>query len=194
LFLSKVLTTAVSDLRVAGYRFNQVKVTLEPSINAIEELRPLMRDSIDTVAPYYSAPGCAEFPFNSSGVRIRAQCRHLATVVTITGAIDVVNVDPVTERCKRFILPDKALVLDLAGVDSLAAQAIRLLYRIDDDCRAAGLEWALITSPAVTRLLRVADDPARFPIVESVHEALHYFADAASARRRQLLPLLHKTA
>jgi hypothetical protein len=27
-----------------------------------------------------------------------------------------------------------------------------------------------------------------------VHEALHYFADATSARRRLLLPLLTKTA
>jgi hypothetical protein len=30
--------------------------------------------------------------------------------------------------------------------------------------------------------------------VGSVHEALHYFADATSARRRLLLPLLIKTA
>lgn len=151
-----------------------------------------MRDSIDTVA--YSAPGCAKFPFDCGGARIGAQCRHLATVVTVSGAIDTTNVDPVTECCKRFILPDKALVLDLAAVDCLATQAIRFLYRIDDDCRAAGLEWALITSQAVTRVLLVTDDPARFPIVGSVHEALRYFADAASARRRQLLPLLTKTA
>jgi anti-anti-sigma regulatory factor len=152
-----------------------------------------MRDSIDTVA-FYSAPGCAKFPLDCGGARIGAQCRHLATVVTVSGAIDTMNVDPVTECCKRFILPDKALVLDLAGVHCLAAQAISFPYRIDDDCRAAGLEWALITSQAVTRVLRVTDDPANFPIVESVHEALRYFADAASARRRQLLPLLTKTA
>jgi anti-anti-sigma factor len=152
-----------------------------------------MRDSIDTVASY-SAPGCAKFPFDCDGAQIGAQCRHLATVVTVSGAIDTMNVDPVTECCKRFILPDKALVLDLAGVDCLAAQAIRFLYRIDDDCRAAGLEWALITSQAVTRVLWMTDDPAGFPIVGSAHEALRYFADAASVRRRQLLSLLTKTA
>jgi anti-anti-sigma factor len=115
-------------------------------------------------------------------------------VVTISGAIDAMNVDQVTECCERFIMPDKPLVLDLSGVDCLAAQGIQFLYRVDQDCGAAGLEWALIASQPVTRVLRITDDQARVPIVRSVHEALHYFADAASARRRLLLPLLTKTA
>jgi anti-anti-sigma factor len=152
-----------------------------------------MRDSIDTVASY-STPRCPNPPFDCSGARVRAQCRHLANVVTISGAIDATNVDRVTECCERFILPDKPLVLDLSGVDCLAAQGIRFLYRIDDGCAAAGLEWALIASQPVTRVLRITDDDARFPIVGSVHEALRYFADAAAARRRLLLPLLTKTA
>jgi anti-anti-sigma factor len=152
-----------------------------------------MRDSIDTVASY-SAPRLANLPFDCNGARVRAQCRHLASVVTISGAIDAMNIDRVTECCERFILPDKPLVLDLSGVDCLAAQGIRFLYRVDNDCATAGLEWVLIASQPVIRVLRITDDEARFPIVSSVHEALHYFADAASARRRLLLPLLTKTA
>jgi anti-anti-sigma regulatory factor len=115
-------------------------------------------------------------------------------VVTISGTIDAMNVDQVTQCCERFIMPDKPLVLDLSGVDRLAAQVIRFLYRVDDDCGAAGLEWALIANQPVMRVLRIANDEARFPIVGSVHEALHYFAEATSARRRLLLPLLTKTA
>jgi anti-anti-sigma factor len=160
-----------------------------------------MRDSIDTVASYptpyprpYSTPGYANRPFDCSGALVRAQCRHLATVVTISGAIDVMNVDQVAECCKRFILPDKPLILDLSDVNCLAAQGIRFLYRIDDGCAAARLEWALVASPAVTRILRITDDEDRFPVVDSAHEALHYFADATSARRRLLLPFLTKTA
>lgn len=152
-----------------------------------------MRDSIDTIASY-STPRFANVPFDCHGARVRAQCRHLASVVTISGAIDAMNVDRIAECCERFILPDKPLVLDLSGVGCLAAQGIRFLYRVDDECAAAGQEWVLIASQPVTRVLRIADDQARFPIVGSVHEALHYFADAASARRRLLLPLLIKTA
>lgn len=152
-----------------------------------------MRDSIDTVASYATSR-FANLPFDCDGARVRAQCRHLASVVTISGAIDAMNVDRVTECCERFILPDKSLVLDLSGVDCLSAQGIRFLHRVDEDCAAAGLEWVLIASQPVARVLRITDDQARFPIVGSVHEALHYFADAASARRRLLLPLLTKTA
>ncbi|MGH3541498.1 MAG: STAS domain-containing protein [Mycobacterium sp.] len=152
-----------------------------------------MTDSIDTVASYFT-PRYGNYPFDCSGARIRAQCRHLATVVTVSGAIDATNVDRISEHCKRFILPEKPIILDLSGVDCLAAQGIRFLYRIDDNCRAAGLQWALVTSQAVVRMLRITDDEANFPAVGSVHEALHYFADVTSARRRLLLPLLSKTA
>jgi len=132
--------------------------------------------------------------FDCSGALVRAQCRHLATVVTVNGAIDAMNVDQVSEYCGRFVLPDKPIVLDLSGVECLAAQGIRFLYRIDDACRAAGVEWALIASPAVTRVLSITRDECAFPVAESVREALHCFADLISARRRLLLPLLTKTA
>lgn len=152
-----------------------------------------MTDSIDTAASYCT-PRYGNYPFDCGGALVRAQCRHLATVVTISGAIDAMNVDRVTECCKRFILPDKPIVLDLSGVDCFVAQGIRFLYHIDDKCRDAGLEWALITSQAVTRVLRITNDEGNFPTVGSVHEALHYFADVTSARRKLLLPLLTKTA
>lgn len=128
------------------------------------------------------------------GARMRAQCRHLATVVTVSGVIDGTNVDAVRDYSRRFILPDKPFILDLCGVDLLATQDSQFLYRIDEGCRTAGVEWALVPSPAVTRVLPVGDDDATLPVAASVHEALHYFADDISARRRLLLPLLGKTA
>ncbi len=152
-----------------------------------------MSDSIGSAASY-STPRHAHLPFDCSGASVRAQCRHLATVVTINGAVDATNVDQVSEYCGRFILPDKPLVFDLSGVDSFAAQGVRLLRHVDDVCDANRLEWALIPGHAVTQVLRMTHDEAMFPIVASVHEALHYFADANSARRRLLLPLLTKTA
>jgi anti-anti-sigma regulatory factor len=115
-------------------------------------------------------------------------------VVTISGEIDAMNVDRVSQYSRRFILPDKPLVVDLSRVGCLAAQGICLLDRIDGDCRTAGVEWALIPSPAVTRILRSTHREDDLPTADSVHEALHHFADAISARRRLLLPLLTKTA
>ncbi|HUB53752.1 MAG TPA: STAS domain-containing protein [Mycobacterium sp.] len=152
-----------------------------------------MTDSMDG-ARSCVAPRHAHLPFDCDGAAVRAQCRSLGTVVTITGAVDVTNVDQVSEYTKRFILPDKPFVLDLSSLDSFAAQAVRLIYRIEAVCTAAGLEWSVIPSQAVNTALLVTHDESSFPIFVSVHEALHYFADATSARRRMLLPLLTKTA
>jgi anti-anti-sigma regulatory factor len=151
-----------------------------------------MKDSSSTAASI--APRHAQLPFDCNGAAVRAQCRHLATVVTISGAIDANNVDQVIGYTQRFNLPDNPFVLDLSGLDSFAAPAVRLLHRVDDACRAAGLEWALIPSQAVSLTLLVTGEDTSFLTAATVHEALHYFADANTARRRLLLPLLNKTA
>ena len=152
-----------------------------------------MTDSMGTAGACVS-PRHAHLPFDCDGAAVRAQCRSLGTVVTITGAVDSTNVDLVSEYTKRFILPDRPFVLDLSNLDSFAAQAVRLIYRIEAVCTAAGLDWSVIPSQAVNTALLVTHEESSFPVFVSVHEALHYFADATSARRRMLLPLLTKTA
>ncbi|MCV7209956.1 STAS domain-containing protein [Mycolicibacterium canariasense] len=125
------------------------------------------------------------------GAQLRAQCRHLATVATLTGVIDDANFDRLTHRVRQLVLTEKPFVLDLSGVTGLSARGVSLLYGLDDECDLAGVEWALVASPQVLDILRLLDDA--FPITASVPEALHHFAEGTLARRR-LLPLLHKTA
>jgi len=152
-----------------------------------------MNESVNTAATYL-APRQAPVPFDCGGAAMRAQCRHLATVVTVNGAVDTNNADRVGEYAKRFLLPDTPFVLDLSDVETFVPQAVRLLHSVDAACSAAGLEWAVIPSQAVSLALLVTHEDATFPTAESVHEALHYFADATTARRHLLLPMLHKTA
>ncbi|MGH3563575.1 MAG: STAS domain-containing protein [Mycobacterium sp.] len=128
------------------------------------------------------------------GAQVRAHYRHLATVVAIRGRIDATNVDRVSDHARRFILAKEPLVLDLSGVNSFAAAGIWLLCVLDGDCRAAGVEWTLVESPAVNELLRDFDEEAKFPTSPSVHQALHTLADAIDRRRQLLLPLIKKTA
>jgi anti-anti-sigma regulatory factor len=152
-----------------------------------------MTESMGSEASYL-VPRHAHLPVDCGGAAVRAQCRHLATVVTVSGAVAADNVDQVSEYVRRFILPDKPFVLDLSGVERFPAQSVRLLYLLDGACSAAGLEWAVLPSAAVSRALLITHEDQTFPTVGSVHEALHYYADASSARRRLLLPLLNKTA
>jgi len=142
-----------------------------------------------------SAPTCARNgTFDCGGAQLRAHFRHLATVVTIRGEIDGVNVDRVSEYIRRLILAENPLVLDLTGVSRFAPAGISLLCMLDDYSRAAGLGWTLVARPAVTELLTDDDGEAMFPITRSVHEALGNLADAIVIRRQQVLPLIAKTA
>jgi anti-anti-sigma regulatory factor len=129
--------------------------------------------------------------YECGGAQIRAHCRQLATVVTITGVIDDTNLDRVSQRATRFILDEKPFVLDLSGVNSFPLHSISLLCAVDDACVGAGVEWSLITCPAVERAMH--DDQIEIPATASVSDALHHFADVRDERRR-LLPLLGKTA
>jgi len=132
--------------------------------------------------------------FDCGGAEIRAHFRHLATVVTIRGEIDGVNVDRVSEYMRRLILAENPLVLDVTGVSHFAPAGISLLYMLDEYSRATGLGWTLVARPAVIELLTNDDGEPMFPITGSVHEALGNLADAIVSRRQQVLPLIVRTA
>ncbi|MCB0947711.1 MAG: anti-sigma factor antagonist [Mycobacterium sp.] len=129
--------------------------------------------------------------FDCNGAEIRAHCRQLATVVTIRGFLDAANVEKASRYVRRFILAEKPFLLDLSDVTSFSRDAISLLFTVDDVCSAAGVDWSLVASRPVEQTL--LDDGIEFTAAGSVSEALNHFADAMVARR-QLLPLLTKTA
>ena len=125
------------------------------------------------------------------GAQVRAQCRHLATVVSITGDVTDANIDALIERVRHYILTEKPIVLDLGDVRSFAADGIALFEAVDDTCDEAAVEWSLVASQPVSRVLRLRGDLV--PTAESVPAALHHFSDVMS-ERRQLLPILGKSA
>ena len=129
--------------------------------------------------------------FDCAGAEIRAHCRQLATVVTIKGTIDDGNVERVSRYARRFILSEKPFVLDVSDVASFTREAVSLLFAVDDACTAAGVDWSLVSSRPVEQALM--EGGVEFTAAGSVPQALNHFADAMIARR-QLLPLLTKTA
>ncbi len=147
--------------------------------------------SIDRAASTFT-PRYGNRALDCGGAQLKAQSRHLATVVTVSGVVDATNIDRICEYSRRFVLTDTSFVLDLSDTLSFSSGAVALLDCIDDACLAAGLEWALIPGSAVLYRLGTVGRP--YPIVDSVAEAMHCFADIISDRRRALLPLLTKSA
>lgn len=126
------------------------------------------------------------------GAHVWAHCRHGAIVVAISGRIDAGNVLPITETALRAVPTDSRLVLDLTGVASFTPRATELLNAVDQRCLAAGVEWALVPSEAVTRRLQSEDVP--MPMLASVAEAEHRFDDEIRRRRGGMFPFLRRTA
>jgi anti-anti-sigma regulatory factor len=127
------------------------------------------------------------------GAYMRAQCRQLATVVTISGDVDATNIDRVSNYAQRFVLAEKPFVLDLSGVHTFSPQAVSLLRTVDQACGSIGVQWCLVPAEPVRRVLSALGDHAACTVADSVPDALNHFFDDMLARRR-LLPLLNKTA
>lgn len=106
------------------------------------------------------------------GARLRAHARSRATVAVVSGQIDACNADWVREMLRRCVVVGTAFVLDMSGVDFLAVQGLNALAALDDDCREAGVEWALIASPALYRVVGVGGRDDSLPVVSSLAEAL----------------------
>jgi anti-anti-sigma factor len=132
--------------------------------------------------------------FVCGSAHVRAQCRHLATIVTIKGAIDGSNVGPLTDYASRFVLAQNNLVFDMSEVDFFSADGVVLLKMLAADCHAAGVECMLVPSNNVADALRDNRAETLLPIAGSVGEVLHYYADSIATRRQLLLPLIKKTA
>jgi anti-anti-sigma factor len=145
------------------------------------------------IARSVSKPASDVSTFDFGGAQVRAHCRHLATVVTIRGEIDGVNVDRIGEYIRRFILGQTHLVLNMSDVSHFAPAGISLLHMLDEECRAADVEWTLVASPVVIELLGDGTE-STFAMTGSVHAALRNVADAIASRRQLVLPLIRKTA
>ena len=125
--------------------------------------------------------------------QVRAHYRHLATVITVRGRIDATNADQISEHARRFVSAHEPLVLDLSEVTTFTAAGVWLLSVLDGDCRAGGVDWTLIESPAVRDVLSDFGDD-KFATATSVDQALRALADGNDQLRQQLLPLLQKSA
>jgi anti-anti-sigma factor len=128
-----------------------------------------------------------QLTIDRDGVDMRARLHHLATMLTIRGDIDARNSDRVSAYATRLVPVGNALLLDLSGVDFFAAQSISMLVAVDETCRGAELPWALITSHAVDRVLRISEDDDILPVASSVPDAMEYFADLARMRQQVAL-------
>jgi len=126
---------------------------------------------------------------NAEDIGLRIEHRRGATVVTVSGELDASNIHHLSDCTHRFASGDRPFVLDLSELDFLAAQGMRVLFGLDEECEQTRVKWALVPGRPVARLLRICDRDGRLPTVLSIDQALQGFSGHGHGRQ-QLLQLV----
>jgi anti-anti-sigma factor len=101
--------------------------------------------------------------------------RHLAptrVVVAVVGDIDALNARDLGRYVERHVRMSKQLVLDLRAVDFASAQAFTALYYVSVHCARRDVEWIILGSRHVRRLLSICDPDGELPIVDDLAAGL----------------------
>lgn len=114
-----------------------------------------------------------------NGAWLRPYVEDGATILQIGGEIDASNVNWLSDNIFRYAATASGLVVDATAVDFSCAHLLRDLCALDRHCHDAGVEWALIASGSVRRMLEIADAKNTLPLLGSVSTALQSLTVAA---------------
>ena len=107
-------------------------------------------------------------------------------VITAHGELDASNAQDFVDYALRHAERTQRLALDLSGVDFFGTAGFSALHTLNVRCAGAGVEWVLVPSNAVSRLLRICDPDSALPIAATVPAAL----SRLQAEQRRLLQLV----
>ena len=109
-------------------------------------------------------------------------------VITAHGDLDASNAQDFVDYTLRHAERTPRLALDLSGVDFFGTAGFSALHTLNVRCAGAGVEWVLVPSNAVSRLLRICDPDSTLPMAATMPAAL----SRLRADQRRLLQLVSK--
>ena len=107
-------------------------------------------------------------------------------VITAHGELDASNAQDLVDYALRDVERTQRLALDLTGVDFFGTAGFSALHTLNVRCAGEGVEWVLVPSTAVNRLLRICDPDSALPIATTMPAALSLL----QAEQRRLLQLV----
>lgn len=102
---------------------------------------------------------------------VRQPSPHRVAVAAV-GEIDAVNGRALARYVERHTRVSRQLVLDLRAVDFFGSQGFTALYYISVHCARSDVDWAIVASPSVQRLLAICDPDAELPVTGELSVAL----------------------
>ncbi len=107
-------------------------------------------------------------------------------VVTARGELDASNAQEFVDYALSHAERTERMALDLSEVDFFGTAGFSALHTLNVRCAGAGVEWVLVPSRAVSRLLRICDPDSALPMATTLPAALVRLR----AEQRRLLQLV----
>jgi anti-anti-sigma factor len=116
-----------------------------------------------------------------------ARWLHPSMVIIAThGELDAANAQEFVTYSQRHADAVRRLILDLRGVEFFGTAGFSALHNLNVRCAANGVDWALVPSKSVNRLLSICDPDGALPVQPSIDTALC----AVHGEPRRLLKLV----
>jgi anti-anti-sigma factor len=93
-------------------------------------------------------------------------------VITAHGDLDASNAQEFVDYALQDAERTERMALDLSGVEFFATAGFSALHTVNVRCAAAGVEWVLVPSNSVSRLMRICDPDSALPIAPTMRAAL----------------------
>src|SRR3954470_11811574 len=107
-------------------------------------------------------------------------------VITARGDLDACNAQEFVDYALRDAERTERLALDLTGLDFFGTAGFSALHTLNVRCASAGVEWVLVPSKAVSRVMKICDPDSTLPVAATMSAGLvHLRAD-----QRRLLQLV----
>ncbi|BBY90123.1 MULTISPECIES: STAS domain-containing protein [Mycolicibacterium] len=108
----------------------------------------------------------------------------LRTEITVTGDIDAANGRALGHYVERHTGTNTQLLLDLRAVDFFGSQGFTALFYISVHCSRSDVDWILLGSPPVRRLLSICDPEGELPLAADFETAIARLNQQARRRLR----------
>jgi anti-anti-sigma factor len=107
-------------------------------------------------------------------------------VITAHGDLDACNAQEFVDYALRDAERTDRMALDLSGVEFFGTAGFSALHTLNVRCAGACIEWVLVPSDSVSRLMRICDPDSALPIAATMPAALMRLR----ADQRRLLKLV----